>query len=112
MHPQRARLASDLRAGSGFETAQDRVPDAGGIICLRPVAESRKQFADMTLMEFDSPVAETSMLPGPVQECIKMFPAFGAGMRFLFAMNPARSRSGAPEAWEPANPLGLRRSPG
>ena len=83
VHPERARLASDLSARGGFETTQDRVPDPGGVIRPRVVAEHRKQRANAPFVLFDGRVPEAAVLSKPVQERIQMLPAFHVGLRDL-----------------------------
>ena len=81
IHPACTRLASDLSARGGFETAQDRVPDPGGIIRPRVVAESRKQRANVLFVSFDGRVPEAAVLSEPVQERIQMFAVFHMALR-------------------------------
>ena len=83
IHPACTRLASDLSARGGFETAQDRVPDPGGVICPWCVAETRKQRANAPFVMFDGRVPEAAMLSKPVQECVQMFTVLDVGLRDL-----------------------------
>ena len=90
VHPECTRLASDLSPRGGFETAQDRVPDPGGIIRPRVVTKSRKQRANVLFVSFDGRVPEAAVLSKPVQEYIEMFAVFRVALRDLRCRDDVR----------------------